>query len=135
MIPAGPRSRVARLAAIRMAILLGVLAFGAVAWYQRRSPDWVAPAVATRPLRYAGMAAWLIAIVGIIGLRLRFAREAEQASDARISIVAWAFAELPAVFGAVFYYLTGDLTLFAAGVGALMIAFLLFPVGPRPVRR
>jgi hypothetical protein len=124
--------RIARLAAIRMAILLGVLMFGAVAWYQRRSPDWQQPeGIAMRPMRLAGMAVWAIAVIGIITLRIRFAREVESASNARVAIVAWALAELPALFGAVFYYLTGDITLFAAGTGALVVAFLLFPVGRR----
>lgn len=127
-----PRARLAKLAAIRMAILLAVLMFGAVAYYQRTSPDWTPPdGVQMRPLRFAGMAAWGIAIAGIIGLRLKFAREADEGSNPRISIMAWALAELPALFGAVFFYLTGDITLFAAGVGALMVAFLLFPVAKR----
>lgn len=115
-----------------MAILLGVLMFGAVAWWQRRAPDFaVAEGVRMRPLRLAGMAAWAFAILGIIGLRLKFAREAESGSRPQLSIVAWALAELPALFGAVYFYLTGDLTLFVAGLGALVISFLLFPIARR----
>jgi hypothetical protein len=123
-----PPSSVARLAAIRLAILLGVLMFGAVAWYQRRAPDWERPDVRLQPLRYMGMAAWGVAVVGIIALRLRFRASADVGATPRTAIVAWALGELPALFGAVFYYLTGDVTLFATGLAALAIAFVLFPL-------
>lgn len=127
-----PRSSLSKLAAIRMAILLGVLMFGAAAWYQRRLPEWVAPeGMRMRPLRIAGMVIWGVAVAGIIAVRLKFSREVERGDSVRISIIAWALAELPALFGAVFYYITGDMTLFIAGVGALVVSFLLFPIARR----
>lgn len=126
------RSSLSKLAAIRMSILLAVLMFGAAAWYQRGQPDWVVPeGVRMRPLRVTGMVIWAAGVAGIIALRLRFARDVERGTNVRVSIIAWAIAELPALFGAVFYYITGDITLFAAGVGALVVSFLLFPVAPR----
>lgn len=126
------RSSLSKLAAIRMSILLAVLMFGAAAWYQRGQPEWVAPeGVRMRPLRIAGMVIWGVAVAGILTLRMKFDKEVEGGSNVRISIIAWALAELPALFGAVFYYITGDITLFAAGVGALVVSFLLFPVARR----
>ena len=128
----GARSSLGKLAAIRMSILLGVILFGAVAWYQRRQPEWVQPeGIRMRPLRLTGMVIWGVAVAALIGMRLKFAREVEGGSSIRILIIAWALAEVPALFGAVFYYLTGDITLFAAGVAALVVSFVLFPVARR----
>ncbi len=129
---AATRSSLGKLAAIRMSILLGVLMFGVVAWYQRSQPEWVQPeGIRMRPLRLTGMAIWGAAVAALIGIRLKFAREVESGTNIRISIIAWALAELPALFGAVFYYLTGDITLLAAGIGALVVSFILFPVARR----
>lgn len=132
---ADDRESLRRLAAIRVAILFGVLAFGAIAWFQHRAPDWMPPeGVRMRPLRLAGMAAWGVALVGIIGLRVAYARVVDAGQRPRVAIIAWALGELPALFGAAYFYITGDLALFAAGVGALMVAFVLFPLAPRPPR-
>ena len=126
------RSSLGKLVAIRMSILLAVLLFGAVAWYQRRQPEWVQPeGIRMRPLRLTGMVIWGVAVAALIGMRLTFARDVESGMRIRISIIAWALAELPALFGAVFYYLTGDITLFVAGVGALVVSFVLYPVARR----
>jgi hypothetical protein len=82
------------LLAIRIAMLGGVLLFGAVAWFLHRTPDWVpADAVAIDSLVTVGRFMWIGVILGLAALwfRSRSATSASQAST--FAIIAWSLGE------------------------------------------
>ena len=114
---------------IRIALLSGVLVFGAVAYVVRSGGT--APALGVegaRTMRYVGMAVWAVALAGLVGMRLVFRERIERGRDTQLPVVAWALAEGPALFGGAFYLLAGDATIYVAGVVGLLAAFALFPV-------
>ena len=116
---------------VRIALLTGVLVFGAVAYVVRQgSAPSIAAGEATT-LRLVGMIVWGIALAGLIGLRLVFRARAEAGRDTKLPLIAWALGEMPALFGGVFYLLTGDWTIFMTGLVGLLAAFALFPVPQR----
>lgn len=122
----------ARLAIVRVGVLAGVLAIGAVAFWQHRQPGWTrANMQDLKPLRGLGMGAWSLSVVGIIALRMKFARAIEAGTNSRLQVIGWALGELPALFGGVYYYLTDDATIYLAGIGAMVVAFTLFPATRR----
>ena len=49
----------------------------------------------------------------------------------RLGIMAWVMAEMPALWGAVYYWASDDPKWFIAGVAMLLISFLLFPLKER----
>ena len=49
-------------------------------------------------------------------------------SSSKLPLIAWAIGEMPALFGGVFYLLTGDWTIYMTGLVGLVAAFALFPV-------
>lgn len=128
--PGSPRSATPKtLAVIRLAILLGVVLFGAVVWLLQRQPDWT-PAMApgTEVLTYVGLGVWGAAAVGLLLLRVRWNRETAPEKRAQLVIVGWALGEAPALWGGVVYFLTGDAQRFFTGFLFLIVAFLLFPI-------
>jgi hypothetical protein len=118
----------AALALVRISLLLGVLLFGAVTWFLHRDPSWQPRSPESLPaVRRAMLAAWVLAIVGLLALRTRLAR---LTGDARRSllVVAWAVGEGAALFGGVYYFLSGDAMSFLGGLLVMLAALLLFPV-------
>ncbi len=114
---------------IRIALLSGVLVFGAVAYGVRNGGT--APTIdrdGAHTMRLVGMAVWAAALAGLIGMRLVFREKIERGRDTQLPIVAWALAEGPALFGGTFFLLTGDWTIYLCGVVGLLAAFALFPV-------
>jgi predicted MFS family arabinose efflux permease len=110
--------------AIRLALLTGVLLFGAVSWYVNRSAT--APRIdvaANAPFRIAFYAVLLGSIAGVYIVRGMRARAAGFAQRINLTIVAWAIAEGAALFGGVIYLLTQDPVPYLCGlilfVGAL----------------
>lgn len=126
------RPGTARLAIIRVAIFAGVIAIGLVSFWQHRQAGWIhADATLLKPLKWIGMGTWVLVVVGLIGMRLRYAREAESASNARIQMLGWALGEMPAIFGGMYYFLTDDATIYLAGLGAMIVSFTLFPAAAK----
>ena len=121
----------ASLAVVRLAILAAVLFFGAAAWWVHRTPGRVPdPAPDVDVLRLAGLALWVLAASGVLVVRGRWLR-ATGPERARLSIVGWALGEIPALWGAAYYFLTGDALRYLTGVLFLALVFLLFPVPGR----
>ena len=117
---------------IRIALLSGVLVFGAVAYVVRMNASQ--PSLAgdgAHTMRLVGMGVWIVALLGLIGMRLALRERIERGRDTQLPIIAWALAEGPAVFGGAFFLLTGDWTIYACGVVGLVAAFALFPVPER----
>ena len=131
--PAGAPSRdMAKLGVIRVAMLAGVLSFGAIAWFVRRQGPVEAPtAVDPAMLRIAGSVIWGLAILGILGLFLALRNRETPARRSSFSIIGWALGEAVALFGGVYLFLTGDAQWFLAGLTALLLSFFIFPLRRR----
>ncbi|HSA57545.1 MAG TPA: hypothetical protein VLE53_17665 [Gemmatimonadaceae bacterium] len=116
------------LPAIRLAMLGGVLLFGAVCWALQRSPDW-APASNVDPesLRLVARLLWAGAIAGVFILMMRARGVTSAARASTLGILSWALGEMVALFGAVVYFLTGVATWYIGGVVFLALTFLLLP--------
>ena len=132
MAGAGRPASPATLAVVRLAILGGVLAFGGVVLYLTRQPDWrPAPAAESALFTYAGLGVWVVATAGLLLLRRAWQREADPARRTPLMIVGWALGEVPAMWGGVYYLLTGEPQRYFTGLMFLVMAFLLLPVRAR----
>jgi hypothetical protein len=114
---------------IRVAMLAGVLTFGGVVYYLRRSGD--APGVNAEQARaflWIGRALWGTAILGCLILFLLVQRERSAARRQSFQVVAWALGEMVALYGAMLWFLTGSPTWYTPGLIYLGLAFLAFPI-------
>lgn len=116
---------------IRIAMLTGVLLFGGVTWFLRQSGSAPEPPTAesARTLLWMGRAAWAAAIAGCVVLFALLQREPSTARTRTLSIVAWAFGELVALYGGVVWFLTGLTQWYVSGVIFLVLSLLAFPGG------
>ena len=123
-----PPPSVTALAIIRIALLLGVLLFGAAILFILRRGTWVpAPAESLETLRMVGMGLWAVGLVAVIVLRARgLGRTSRYGTD--VSIIGWAIGEAVALFGGVYYLLSGRHTWYILGLMFLVMTFLLFPI-------
>jgi hypothetical protein len=119
-------------AVIRQALLTGVLLFGAVCWYTAKQrgggPQPGADADAFAAFRVLVPAACLGALVVATVLRGRVARERDPRSRDSLRMIGWAIGESSALFGAVYYYMTGDPKLYVIGVCTLLATFIILPL-------
>ena len=114
------------LALIRIALLVGVLVFGAIIWYLQRS-GWESSGVDPRGLRVAGQAVWGLMTLGTLGLFLAAGRASPE-RRAAFSVVAWALGEATAIYGGLFWMLLGDPQWYLYGVACLLLTYFIFPV-------
>jgi hypothetical protein len=114
------------LALIRIALLVGVLAFGGVVWYLRRSGS-ASYSVDPRGLRLAGQAVWGLSTLGVLVLFLAAGR-APAARRPTFSVIAWALGESTALYGGLFWLLLGDPQWYLYGVACLLLTYFIFPV-------
>jgi hypothetical protein len=114
------------LALIRIALLVGVLVFGGIVWYLRRSGDATYP-VNPRGLRVAGQAVWGLMTLGTLGLYIG-AGKASAERRAAFSVVAWALGEATAIYGGLFWMMLGDSQWYLYGVACLLLTYFIFPV-------
>lgn len=123
--PAPPRPAAA-LATARLVILAVVLGFGATAWLRHRDGVVpVDPAVASALLWAVG-GAWLAGVGGVLVLRRAWARAQGAMQRHRLTVIAWALAEIPALAGGIHFWRTGDPRLYSAGLFFLLLSFFLF---------
>ena len=115
------------------AILLGIALFvGLVVWVWH-SLGAGAPESSTfvRKLRIVGIMTWLYALVQIVDMRFWHSRIAERR---RVSmgiperVIALLFGQMLAWYGILYYAFTEDARWFVAGVGMLVVTFVVFPV-------
>lgn len=114
------------LALIRIALLVGVLAFGGIIWFIRRTGD--APyTIDPHGLRVAGQAVWGLMTLGTLGLFLA-AGKAPPERRATFSVIAWALGEATAIYGGLFWMMLGDMQWYLYGVACLLLTYFIFPV-------
>ena len=111
---------------IRIALLVGVLAFGGVVWYLRRSGD-ASYDVDPRGLRVAGQAVWGVTTLGTLALFLAAGRVSPE-RRATFAVIAWALGEATAVYGGLFWMLLGDRQWYLYGVACLLLTYFIFPI-------
>ena len=113
---------------IRLALLIGVASFGAVAWFLRQAN--AAPDIAESS-QMLGIAFFVI-VAGSTGAMLFIRKRRADAKTAReaatMNIVGWALAEGAAFLGAIILLLTGNFVPFVIGVAYMLAAFALFPI-------
>ena len=114
------------LALIRIALLVGVLAFGGIVWYLQRSND-LTYSVDPRGLRVAGQAVWGLMTLGTLGLFLAAGRATPE-RRATFSVIAWALGEATAIYGGLFWMMLGDSQWYLYGVACLLLTYFIFPI-------
>jgi hypothetical protein len=117
------------LALIRIALLVGVLAFGGIVWWVRRSGD-ASYRVDPRALRGAGQAIWGLMTLGTLTLFLLAGRAAPE-RRAAFSVIAWALGEATALYGGLYWMLLGNPQWYLYGVACLLLTYFIFPVRTR----
>lgn len=117
----------ARLGIVRVAMLAGVIMFGVVTWFLRRSGP--APGgIEAGPLDTITYGAMIAGIAGIVVMRRVVAAATDAARYANMAVIGWAFGELAALAGAVHYFMTGDPTRYVIGVMVMLLSFVLIPL-------
>ena len=114
------------LALIRIALLVGVLAFGGIVWYLRRSGE-ASYTVDPHGLRVAGQAIWGLMTLGTLALFLAAGRATPQRRPA-FSVIAWALGEATALYGGLYWMLLGNPQWYLYGVACLLLTYFIFPV-------
>lgn len=123
-----PPSPATSLAIIRISLLVGVLLFGAVTYYVQRGEEWrPTPADDLSTLRLVMLSTWVVAVALLLVLRVRLGGLAEPAARSML-IVAWAIGEGAALFGGVYYFLSGEPPWFIIGLFLMLSSFILFPI-------
>lgn len=126
--PASP----ATLGIVRLAMLGGMLVFGGVAWYLTHQPGWRPSLPPGRDaFFFASLGIWAVVAAGLLLLRIRVRREADPRRRTPLLLVGWALGEMPAVWGGIYFLLTGDPQRYVTGLLFLVMAFLLLPLRAR----
>jgi len=116
------------LRAIRIAMMLGVLLFGGVAWFMTRAPEWKAPGPELlNQLSLIARIGWIAIGLTLVFMFLRFRDSSNPSRASTVSILAWTLGETLALFGGVILFLTAFSGWYIAGVTALALAFVAFP--------
>jgi ABC-type Mn2+/Zn2+ transport system permease subunit len=69
----------------------------------------------------------VVAVLLLLVLRARLARLTESAGRS-VLIIAWAIGEAAALFGGVYYFLSGEPQWFIIGLFLMLASFILFPI-------
>ena len=129
--PTRPSPQLARLALIRVAMLAGVLTFGAVVWFLRRTGNAPPLADAADTLRLVGVVVAFVTVAGILLCRTLASRARESAQRTTFRVAGWAVGEAAALYGGLYYFATGRPLGYMLGLMLLLMAFVLIPVAPR----
>src|SRR5919202_3539052 len=115
-------------ALIRISLLLGVLLFGGVTVFLPRQPGWTPASIDATVFRILGIALWAIAVAGIVILRPWLDRTIDPPQRRTINLIAWTLGEMLALYGGVYFFLTGDASRYILGLVFMLGTFVLFPV-------
>ncbi|MES2357441.1 MAG: hypothetical protein V4529_03775 [Gemmatimonadota bacterium] len=122
MASANPRPQPLQL--IRLFLMAGVLMFGAVILVVHRQPNWT-PGTLPDAADYALVADAILAVSIAAVLKGRVRREPDQQRRASMLLVGWAVGESAALFGAVIFYVTGQIQWYGLGLLAMVSAFVM----------
>ena len=116
-----------KLRIIRIALLSGVLMFGAVAYFltQQRGPT--SPEMA-RPLQIANIAILVGVAVGLLVVQRAHANQREPARRTTLNILGWALGEAAALFGGVHFLLIGSPIPYLVGLAMMLASFVVVPI-------
>jgi hypothetical protein len=119
---------------IRLALLAGVLLFGAVIWWLSR--DGRVPlrrdgATDLFTLRVAAAALAVGGVVAAAGIRAVIARTPDPARVAQLRVVAWALGETGALLGGAYWLLSGDSSRYLIGLVAMLATLVIVPLRAR----
>lgn len=125
--------RLRALGLVRFALLLGVLMFGAVTWWENRQAlPQVGPALSEHALRVLVLALVAVAIVAMLVVRVLLARERSVRRRGALCLVAWTGGEAAALAGGVYYFVFHDPHWYAVGLIVLVASFVVVPLRPLP---
>ena len=80
--------------AIRIAMMLGVLMFGGVAWFITRAPDWKAPEPGLLDqLSLIARFGWIAVALALVFMFLKFRDSTNSSRTSTVSILAWTLGE------------------------------------------
>lgn len=116
-----------QMAIIRMALLGGVLIFGAVIWFLHRQPGYV-PAGGMEQMRPVIPAIMLVFIACIVAVRFYLARVTDPSKVGIFQLVGWTIGEAAAVLGAAYYFSTDDPRFYIIGLFVMLASFIVVPL-------
>ena len=115
---------------IRLALITGVLMFGAVILFVHRQPSRK-PGVLPSAIGYALLAYAIVAVLVARAMRGRVLREPEPQRRASLLLIGWAVGEGAALLGAVIFFVTGQGQWYLLGLLAMLTVFAFLPIrGP-----
>jgi F0F1-type ATP synthase membrane subunit c/vacuolar-type H+-ATPase subunit K len=122
-------SRSTSLRIVRMALLSGVVVFGAVVTYLvgQDGPRSTSPEVRA-PLQWVNIGLLIASAAGVLVLQRIHAAERDPAKRQTWNIIAWALGEATAMFGGVHYLLVGSPAPYLVGLAMLVASFVLVPI-------
>lgn len=124
---AKPSLQVGAMKLIRLALIAGVVMFGAVILFVHRQPSWkpgtLPPAIGYALLVYAIVA---LAIARVV--RGRILSEGNPAHRASLLMNGWAVAEGAGLLGGVIFFVTGQGQWYLIGLVAMLCAFAMLPL-------
>jgi len=113
--------------AIRIAMMSGLLMFGAVSWFLHQRPDWQpSSGGVVDNFVTIGKVMWGVAAAALVVLFFQHRKADTPVKVSTLSIIAWTVGEALALFGAVHFYLSGISTWYVAGLVAMSITFIAF---------
>lgn len=121
-------SRGTSLRIVRMALLSGVVVFGAVVtWLVGQDGPRSSPEVRA-PLQWVNIGLLILSAAGVLVLQRIHAAERDPARRQTWNIIAWALGEATAMFGGVHYLLVGSPAPYLVGLAMLVASFVLVPI-------
>lgn len=124
-------ARVRALGLVRIALLLGILLFGALTYVVHRQSAPLPPTPgALAPVRLMVMIVMAAALVGALVMRVQIARVRDAARRAPLQIITWAMGEAAALAGGVYYFVAGEPRWYLIGVLVLLASLVVVPLRP-----
>ena len=122
-----PERTPSQLGIIRMALLGGVLLFGAVTWFLHRRPGYV-PIGGMEQMRPIVPFIMLAFIAGIVGVRIYLSRITDPKQLGTVQLMGWTIGEAAGLFGGVYYFNTNDPRFFIIGLFVMVASFIVVPL-------
>ncbi|HEU4559206.1 MAG TPA: hypothetical protein VFS20_15215 [Longimicrobium sp.] len=120
----------ATLRLVRFAMLTMLLLFVGVTWFvHRNAPPDPSGAANLSSLRWVGFGLCVAAIVAMAVLR-GVRQRAPVEARGTYGLIGSAFGEAAALFGGVYYFLGGDLVVFAIGLLVFLLSWGILPADP-----